>query len=222
MLYNAGIPKEVNNAYENNAGLNINRDIDRLKEFAKAMGHNILAEQTSELNASLHTLRSAFMEAIGDYELEIKEPHFCVLFTSFAIIYLRTDKGYVSTTINKVNYSVDMKHFYFEGNSVFRIYTRLRALEFSEVCINKSYMWQLELPYLFLFVNAFAAHYADILGTGNGIIIKYKNGITLPLRFNYKHKVFKGKEGERSISFKNAMKRSKKVANWLIANSQAS
>lgn len=213
MLYNAGITKEVNMAYENNAGLNIGRDIERLKEFAKAMGHSVLAEQVSELNVSLNTLRSAFVVAMCDYERDVDT--YFALVGDIKLIYLNTDKGYVATTIN------GQYPFYFEDDSVFKAYAQSSTGEFVECYTRQSYMWQHELPYIILLVNRLT-NVTDITGTDKGVDISYKTwgGVeyTFSLRFNYKDRVFKGKDDARGISFKNAMDFGSKLTKWINRN----
>ena len=214
MVYSAGI---LNKAYENTAGLNINRDIERLEEFAKAMGHNILAEQTSELNASLSTLRSAFAVAMVEYERDGK--NYSALVGDIKLIYLCTDKGYVATTIN------GQYPFYFEDDVVLKAYAQSNTGEFVQCYTRTNYMWEHELPYIILFVNSLS-NVTDIIGADRGANISYRNcagnEYVLSVRFNYRNRVFKGKESERGISFKNAMERGKRATNWLIANSQVS
>lgn len=215
MIYNAGIYTEVNKAYENNAGLNINRDIERLKDFAKAMGHSVLDEQTSELNASLSNLQSAFIVAMNDYERDVK--NYFALVGSIKLIYLYTDKGYVATTIN------GQYPFYFEDNGVFRAYAQDSIGEFVQCYTRQSYMWQHELPYIILFVNSID-NVTDIAGTDRGVDITYKTWgggeltHTISVRFNYRERVIKGKVGERGISFKNAMERGSRAAKWIYHN----
>ena len=213
MIYNAGIIKEVSKAYENNAGLNINRDIERLNDFAKAMGHNTLAEQTSELNVSLSRLRSAFSVAIGEYERNVK--NYFALVGDIKLIYLRTDKGYVATTIN------GQYPFYFEDDTVFKAYAQSNAGEFVRCYTRTNYMWEHELPYIILFVNSLS-NVTDITGTDRGANISYRNcagnEYVLSVRFNYRNRVLKGKESERGISFKNAMEHGNRVAKWMYHN----
>lgn len=213
MIYNAGILKEVNQAYENNEGLNMNRDIERLKEFAKAMGHSILAEQASKLKVSLSILRSAFSVAISEYERNVK--NYFALVGDIKLIYLYTDKGYVATTIN------GQYPFYFEDDVVFKAYAQSNTGEFVRCYSRTNYMWEHELPYIILFVNSIS-NVTDITGTDRGANISYKNcagnEYSLSVRLNYRNRVFKGKESERGISFKNAMERGSRVAKWMYHN----
>lgn len=220
MIYNAeimaGLIKEVSKVYENNAGLNIHRDIERLKDFAKAMGHNILEEQTSKFNVSLSTLCRAFSVAISEYELLVK--NYFALVGGIKLIYLCTDKGYVATTIN------GQYPFYFEDDGVVKAYAQDSIGEFVQCYTNQSYMWQHELPYIILFVNSIS-NVTDITGTDRGVDITYKTygggerTHMLSVRFDYRTKVIKGKESKRGISFKNAMERgSMRVAKWMYHN----
>ena len=203
----------IYNAYENNAGLNIHRDIERLKDFAKAMGHNILAEQTSELNVSLSRLRSDFIVAMVEYERNVK--NYFALVGDIKLIYLYTDKGYVASTIN------GQYPFYFEDDCVFKSYAQSNTGEFVRCYTRLRYMWREELPYIILFVNSLS-NVTDITGTDRGANISYRNcagnEYVLSVRFNYRNRVFKSKESERGISFKNAMERGSRVAKWMYYN----
>lgn len=205
MLYNAVIQKE-------NVGLNIN-DIERLKDFAKAMGHSILAEQTNDTNVSLHKLESCFISAIGEYKREVKD--YFALVGDIKFIYLYTDKGYVATTIN------GQYPFYFVDDGVFKSYAKSITGEFMQCYTSLSHMWEYEMPYIILFVNSLS-NVTDIAGTDKGVAITYRNPANfqcvLSVRFNHRYMVIKGKDDERGISFKNAMERGSRVAKWKFWN----
>lgn len=138
MLYNAVIQKE-------NVGLNIN-DIERLKDFAKAMGHSILAEQTNDTNVSLRKLESCFISATGEYKRGAKD--YFALVGDIKLIYLYTDKGYVATTIN------GQYPFYFVDDGVFKSYAKSITGGFMQCYKSISYIWEYEMPHIILFVNS--------------------------------------------------------------------
>lgn len=213
MTYNAGISKEVNKAYENNAGLNINRDIERLKDFAKAMGHIILEDQSGS-KMSLVLLRDAFRKAMCEYMENVKD--YFALVGDIRIIYLNTDKGYVATTIN------GQYPFYFEDDDLLlRAFTQASTGEFVQCYARKNSMWSEELPYMILFANSLS-NVKDIIGTERGVDIYYKSRggseCYLSACFDYKRRIIKGKDSERGISFKNAMERGSRVSKWLYHN----